>query len=114
MQWIPLTEEKQLDEIIADSYHKPVAIYKHSTRCSVSVMVKRSLELEWNLSTEELPIYYLDLLIYRPISNKIASLLDVEHESPQLILVKDGKAAYYASQGDIDTEEVKSRAEFSG
>ena len=106
MHWIPLTDEKQLDAIIAASYQKPIAIYKHSTRCSVSVMSKRSLESQWNLTDDQMPLYYLDLLSYRDISNKITERFDVQHQSPQLIVIKDGKAIYHASHSEIDFDEM--------
>ena len=106
MHWIPLTDEKQLDEIIAASDHKDIAIFKHSTRCSVSVMAKRSLEQQWDLSDDELPVYFLDLLTYRPISNRIAELFAVTHQSPQLLLIRDGKAIYHASHSEIDFDEM--------
>lgn len=102
MHWIPLTDLRQLDEIIAASYQKTIAIYKHSTRCSVSVMVKKALEQSWRLGDDELPVYYLDLLSYRPISNRIAELFSIQHQSPQLILIKDAKAIYHASHSEID------------
>lgn len=107
MNWLPLTDDKQLDEIVNASYQKPIAIYKHSTRCSVSVMVKKALEQQWRLSAD-IPVYYLDLLAYRPISNRIAELFNVEHQSPQLILLKDGKAIYDASHSEVDFEEMVS------
>jgi len=106
MHWIPLTDSAQLDDIIASSYHSPIAIYKHSTRCSVSVMVKKSLEQQWKAPDGELPVYYLDLLTYRPISTRIAELLSVEHQSPQLLLIKDGKAVYHASHSEIDYDQM--------
>ncbi len=106
MHWIPLTDSTQLDELIAASYQKPIALYKHSTRCSVSVMVKKSLEQQWRMSDDELPIYYLDLLTYRPISNRIAELFAVQHQSPQLILIRNGKAVYHASHSEIDIDEM--------
>ena len=106
MRWMPLTDEKQLDEIIAASYHKEIAIFKHSTRCSVSVMAKRSLEQQWDLSDDELPVYFLDLLAYRPISNRIAEIFAVMHQSPQLLLIRQGKAIYHASHSEIDFDEM--------
>ena len=102
MHWIPLTDLRQLDEIIAASYQKTIAIYKHSTRCSVSVMAKKALEQEWRLGDDELPVYYLDLLTYRTVSNRIAELFAVQHQSPQLILIRDGRAVYHASHSEID------------
>ena len=106
MHWIPLTESTQLDEAIALSHSKPVAIFKHSTRCSVSRMVQKTLELDWDFKEEELPIYFLDLITYRSISNSIAERLAVHHESPQLIVLRDGKAVYYASHSEIDIDDI--------
>ncbi len=109
MHWIPLTDEKQLDQIIATSFQTPIAIYKHSTRCSISLMVKRSLESDWKAPDEEIPAYYLDLLSFRSVSNKIAGIFGIRHESPQLILIKDGKAVYHASQSEIDYAEMSAK-----
>ena len=101
MNWIPLTDSTQLDEIIKKSYDKPIAIFKHSTRCSVSSMSKRMLERDWNIGADEVPVYFLDLLSYRAISAEIAHRFSVTHQSPQLILIKDGKAVYHASHEEI-------------
>lgn len=98
--WINITTQEELDRAIEQSNQKPVALFKHSTRCSISSMAKSRLERSWNLS-EQIDIYYLDLIAYRPISNRIAEVLDVQHESPQVILLKDGKAVYYTSHNDI-------------
>ena len=106
MNWISLTETNQLDEIVKRSYGHPIAIFKHSTRCSVSMMVKKGLEREWKTDTDEVPVYFLDLIMYRPISNDIAERFAVRHESPQLILIKDGKAIYHSSHSEIDLAEM--------
>jgi bacillithiol system protein YtxJ len=106
MHWIPLTTEKQLDEIIAASYEKDIAIFKHSTRCSISIMAKKSLEQQWDLPEAELPAYYLDLLSYRSISNRITELFAIMHQSPQLLLIRDGKVIYHASHSEIDFDEM--------
>jgi len=104
--WINLTSEEELDAAIKQSFDKPVALFKHSTRCSISSMAKSRLERSWDLS-EQVDIYYLDLISYRPVSNKIASVLAVQHESPQVILLKDGKAVYHTSHSDISVEGLK-------
>ena len=106
MDWIAITDIGQLDEIIRDSVRMPIAIFKHSTRCSISAMVKRTLERDWTAPASALPVYYLDLITYRPISNAIAERFDVIHESPQLILLKDGKPVYHASHSEIDVADV--------
>lgn len=106
MDWIALTDIGQLDEIIRDSERVPVAIFKHSTRCSISGMVKRTLERDWTADAATLPVYYLDLIAYRPISNEIAQRFGVIHESPQMIVIKDGKAVYHASHSEIDVAHI--------
>jgi bacillithiol system protein YtxJ len=106
MNWVQLKEESQLAEISENSFSKPVLIFKHSTRCSVSIMAKRSFENDWNLDPDAVSTYFLDLISYRSVSNKIAEQFGVEHQSPQIILVKNGNAVYHVSHSDIDFKEL--------
>jgi len=108
VNWIPLTLMGQLDEIIAISNEKPAVIFKHSTRCSVSRMALKQFENEYNLG-DTLAVYFLDLLEHRNISNEIAARFNVYHQSPQLLLIKDGKSVYDASHSDIDAGELKGK-----
>jgi bacillithiol system protein YtxJ len=105
INWNELTDLGQLNEIIAVSNEKPVAIFKHSTRCSVSRMALKQFENEFNSSDKVTP-YFLDLIAHRDISNEIANRFGVTHQSPQLILIKEGKAVYNVSHSDIDAEEL--------
>ncbi len=105
INWNELTDLGQLNEIIAISNEKPVAIFKHSTRCSVSRMALKQFENEFNSSDKVTP-YFLDLIAHRDISNEIATRFGVYHQSPQLILIKEGKAIYNVSHSDIDAEEL--------
>ncbi|CAM3942539.1 bacillithiol system redox-active protein YtxJ [Flavobacterium sinopsychrotolerans] len=105
INWNELTDLGQLNEIIAASNEKPVAIFKHSTRCSVSRMALKQFENEFNSSDKVTP-YFLDLIAHRDISNEIATRFGVYHQSPQLILIKEGKAVYNVSHSDIDAEEL--------
>jgi bacillithiol system protein YtxJ len=105
INWNELTDLGQLNEIIAASNEKPVAIFKHSTRCSVSRMALKQFENEFNSSDKVTP-YFLDLIAHRDISNEIANRFGVTHQSPQLILIKEGKAIYNVSHSDIDAEEL--------
>ena len=104
--WRPLTDLGQLNEIINESTTTPVVIFKHSTRCSVSRMALKQFENEFNLTSKVTP-YFLDLLEHRDISNEIVICFGVVHQSPQLILIKDGKAIYNASHSDIAAAELK-------
>jgi bacillithiol system protein YtxJ len=101
MAWRALTDLGQLNEIVNESTEKPVVIFKHSTRCSISRMALRQFEQEFDLEEKVVP-YYLDLLEHRDISNEIANRFGVYHQSPQLILIKDGKAIYDRSHESID------------
>jgi bacillithiol system protein YtxJ len=111
LNWLPLETEQQLDSIVQLSSEKDVdavAIFKHSTRCSISSMAKSRLERSWNTGQKKIPIYYLDLLAFRSISNEIARRFSIEHESPQLIFIKNGKAIQYASHTSITADLVDS------
>ena len=110
MNWIPLIREEQLKEINALSFSKPVVIFKHSTRCSISSMAKNRLETKWDLDSE-FPAYYLDLIQYRSISNAIESDFGVRHESPQLLLIRNGKCVYETSHSGVGMEALKQALE---
>ena len=106
MNWENLTDLNQLGEIMFNSNEKPAVIFKHSTRCSVSRMALKQFENEFD-SAEEVTPYFLDLIAYREISNEIANRFNVHHESPQILLIKDGQSVYDASHSDIDADSLK-------
>lgn len=106
LDWKALTDLGQLDEIVDLSNTKPVAIFKHSTRCSISRMALKQFENEFNLQ-DKIDIYFLDLLNYREISNEIANRFNVMHQSPQILLIKNGKAIYHDSHSDIEAAILK-------
>ena len=104
MNWTQLQSPDQLNEI--KNLPGYSLIFKHSTRCSISMMAKRRFELDWDSLPEELPLYFLDLIQYREISNQIAQLFHVHHESPQLLLIKDGECILDQSHGGISVDEA--------
>lgn len=106
VDWRPLTDVGQLNEIINESTEKPVAIFKHSTRCGVSRMSLKEFENEFDLHDFVTP-YFVDLLENRHVSDAIAKRFDIEHQSPQLILIKNGKPIYDASHGNIYADDLK-------
>lgn len=107
--WNDLTQLKQLEDIVKESTEAPVLIFKHSTRCSISRMALKSFEREYAIEEGKAKPYFLDLLEHRDVSNEIASRFDVQHQSPQLILIKNGKAVYNSSHSDIDAAMVKDK-----
>jgi bacillithiol system protein YtxJ len=102
MEFKNLNKLEQLQEIEAASFSKPQVLFKHSTRCSVSSMAKRILSTQMQNTADDLAdIYYLDLIEHREISNAIASKFNVFHESPQILLIKNGKCVFDASHSDV-------------
>lgn len=106
MDWFPLNEINQLQEIISESKENPIVIFKHSTRCIISRTVLKNFEKDFDLNEKVKP-YFLDLLEYRPISNEIASVFNVIHQSPQLLIIKDGTCVYNASHDAIDVDSIR-------
>lgn len=107
MNWNNLNSVKQVRKIVERSHQVPCVIFKHSTRCSISTMAKMRLESNWDISENEIEPYFLDLIAFRDVSNFIASELQVHHESPQIILIKNGEVTYDASHLDITVDEIK-------
>ena len=108
MNWIPLMNEQQLEEIKKNSADRPQVIFKHSSRCSISSMARNRLDK--NSFPEGIDFYFLDIINYRNISNKIASEFQVRHESPQVLLINNGACVYDESHSGIRMEEIKANA----
>ncbi|MFN8308665.1 MAG: bacillithiol system redox-active protein YtxJ [Chitinophagales bacterium] len=102
MNWKELKAVQQVEDILNESQTRPVAIFKHSTRCSVSTMAKRSLESDWKGHENEIVPYFLDLLNHRDVSNSVSEKLNIRHESPQLILIRNGEVLYHAAHASVD------------
>ena len=103
-----LESEDQLKELHEKSFSEPVVIFKHSTRCAISSMVFSRLRRSWDgVVAEDQDLYYLDLIRYRDTSAAIASKYSVAHESPQLLIIKDGMCTFNASHNAINVEDIK-------
>ena len=108
MNWINLTNIEQLDLIQKTSFTKPQVIFKHSTTCSISNMAFSRFERAE--APDNIDFYYLDLLNFRPLSAAIAEKFQVHHESPQVLLIKNGECTYDESPGGIQMEEIVEQA----
>ena len=104
MNWILLESAEQLNGIKQQQGYS--LIFKHSTRCSISLMAKRRFEMDWSELPDNLPLYYLDLIKYRDISNQVAEDFQVHHQSPQLLVIKDGECILDQSHSSISLEEA--------
>jgi bacillithiol system protein YtxJ len=105
MNWIELTGLQQLDQIRQSSLERPQVIFKHSTRCSVSSMALHRLERSEAPAGAD--FYLLDLIRHREISNTIAESFSVYHESPQVLIIRNGECVYDESHSGINMEEIR-------
>ena len=106
VQWISLTNEGQLEDIVKQSNTIPCLIFKHSTRCNISSMAKVRLEKGWDFDANDMKPFYLDLISFRNVSEAIAEKFGIYHESPQVLLIRNGECTYDASHLDISVEEL--------
>ena len=111
MKWNHLEHPDQLKQIIHESAEAAILIFKHSTRCNISRATLDRLERNWkDAEVPNVKTYFLDLLSYRNISNAIADQFQVEHQSPQVLIIRHGKSVYDNSHYGIDFSEIRERA----
>lgn len=104
MHWIHLTDDDQLKQVVTKSHIKPQVIFKHSTRCSISAVALQRLQKVSQPS--DIDFYFLDLLSFRNLSNQIADTFDVVHESPQVLIIRNGECVYDESHMGIQMKEI--------
>lgn len=107
MNWEHITTIDQLSEIDALSKEQSVLLFKHSTRCSISHAALNRLERNWQTNnTTQLKVYYLDLLQHRDVSDAIASRYAIEHQSPQALIIRNGKCVFSQTHSGIRLEDL--------
>lgn len=105
--WTHITEENQLESIKESSKDKPAVIFKDSVTCGISAHAKHKLESAWDFENSEMDFYYLDLLSYRSISNKIADFFGVTHQSPQILVLKNREVVDHFSHQSISVDRIR-------
>lgn len=106
--WKQLSSIEQLDEIELESEKHTVAIFKHSTSCGISRMVLRMFESDYkSTETDEIKLYFLDLLNHHDISNEITARFGVRHESPQLLVIKNREVVHHSSHQAISAAKLQ-------
>ncbi|PZR41652.1 MAG: bacillithiol system redox-active protein YtxJ [Azospira oryzae] len=109
LKWNNLESVEQLAEVQQQSKEHPVLIFKHSTRCSISRTALDRLERNWNSEeAKNIQPYFLDLIAHRDVSNTIATTFQVQHESPQVLIIENGQSVYDKSHLEIDFKSIKS------
>lgn len=104
MNWIDLVSVEQVEKIKEASFESTQLIFKHSTRCSISIMAKSRLDR--SEQPANVTFHYLDLLNYRPVSNFVAENFNVHHESPQVLLIKNGECIYEETHNAISMDDI--------
>lgn len=99
-EFVPVTEEAELEELRARSAAGPVLLFKHDPYCSISFVAYRELD---RLGGE---IATIDVANARALSLAIAAQTGVRHESPQVIVLRHGEAAWSASHFAITAAAV--------
>ena len=107
MIWKDLNSIDDLNAAISASDNGLVILFKHSTRCSISRMALKMLEMGWDESLAGVEAYYLDLLNHRDVSGAITDQLDIEHQSPQMLVLSGGKVLSVSNHSDINADVVK-------
>ncbi len=103
--WINVVSVQQLNEILEKTTENTNLFFKHSTRCSISSMALKLFESDWK-NIENVDCYFIDLISFRDVSNTIAQKTNIEHQSPQVIVLKNNNVIYYASHQSIDAEKI--------
>ena len=102
LPWIALNTLEQIDHIEKASKTKLQVIFKYSSRCGVSRMVLNQFVDKYELSKDDLDLYFLDLINYRDVSNEVGYKFQVIHESPQLLVIKNGVVVAHDSQSGVN------------
>lgn len=108
MEWNELTAIDQLEEINKNSFDALIMIFKHSTRCSISSSAINRVERNWKNEQDDAKVkpYYLDLIAHRDVSNEIARKWNIEHQSPQVLVIKNGECIYTETHMGINYDEI--------
>lgn len=106
LNWIHITSVEELKQAIAETNNVTGLFFKHSTRCNISSMALSRFESNWE-QDDKCELYFIDLIAHRDVSNAISELTDVEHQSPQVIVVKNTKEIFNVSHNGISASEIK-------
>ena len=107
--WQEITTLVELEEVLNKKSDQPILLFKHSTRCGISLTALKAFERDWSQEKVQSECYYIDLLKYRVLSDQITLFTGVKHESPQLIVFHKGQVVYSASHSSIEAKEIKEK-----
>jgi monothiol bacilliredoxin len=104
---IPLVDVQSLDAAIAESRERPVLLFKHSRYCGISCEALDELHAHIDARADGAITYrMITVQTHRPVSDAAAQKLGIRHETPQAILLRDGKAIWNASHFRITATQL--------
>ena len=107
-KFFKIDDRRTLDQLITDSKNKPILIFKHSNACGISSAAYRELE------KLEDQVNVLEVQSARDVSRELSDLTGIRHETPQVIVFKDGKAVWNASHFEVKAGAVRKALETNG
>lgn len=102
-----LVREDELDALVVRSSTRPVLIFKHSPTCGTSYFALDELSA-WGQEQDAADVHLVDVIAHRVVSNEIARRFGVRHQSPQVLLVRDGRVLWHASHYSVTAASVAS------
>ncbi len=105
--WRSINDDDALREIVMASNTKPQVIYKHSTRCATSFFALKNVQRISGEGRKKADFYMVDVIGQRTLSFQVAELLGIHHESPQLIILKDGEVCWHGAHQNVGAEAVE-------
>lgn len=107
MNWIQLDSENVLEKIINESTKGRILVFKYSPRCSISILMRGLFEREWIESEMEMEAYFLDITEHPGLSKKVESKFNVQHSSPQILIIENQECIFSASHGGVDVKKIR-------
>ena len=99
--FIKVNTTEELDGLFEKSSEQPVFLFKHSLTCPISAGV---FEIVSGIDTD---VHLVVVQHSQDVSKELAAKSGVRHESPQAIIIKDGKPVYHASHYDVTAQDVE-------
>jgi bacillithiol system protein YtxJ len=106
LSWTNIISIDDLETIQMNSFRQPCLIYKHSSRCSISDIAFRRLQVYPESHSLNLALYFLDIIRFRSLSEAISTNYHVYHESPQVLVIFKGECIYDSSHLDIQWNDI--------
>lgn len=106
LNWTYIKTNSQLDKIFSGNNGRPALIFKHSTRCSISKGALERFENKWKQDKSNCDLYFVDVIVDRPLSMAIAERSGTIHHSPQALLLIEGKVIYNKTHEKISAKEI--------